>query len=138
MDMTKDKALEELFLAQKPHFTDNADFMAALTKRLDAVEFIKQHQEATIRRYKMVMVAAFVVGIISGSLAIALVLSSPAEPLFTFSIQSAFLLWVAENSRLIVATAIALLMTIGTISIIGNVQDIQRMRSRIKMDMTCC
>ena len=138
MDMTKDKALEELFLAQKPQFTDNADFMAALTKRLDAVEFIKQHQEATIRRYKMVMVAAFVVGIISGSLAIALVLSSPAEPLFTFSIQSAFLLWLAENSRLIVATAIALLMTIGTISIIGNVQDIQRMRSRIKMDMTCC
>lgn len=138
MDMTKDKALEELFLAQKPQFTDNADFMAALTKRLDAVEFIKQHQEATIRRYKMVMLAAFVVGIISGSLAIALVLSSPAEPLFTFSIQSAFLLWVAENSRLIVATAIALLMTIGTISIIGNVQDIQRMRSRIKMDMTCC
>lgn len=138
MDMTKDKALEELFLAQKPQFTDNADFMAALTKRLDAVEFIKQHQEATIRRYKMVMVAAFVVGIISGSLAIALVLSSPAEPLFTFSIQSAFLLWVAENSRLIVATAIALLMTIGTISIIGNVQDIQRMRSRIKMNMTCC
>ena len=138
MDMTKDKALEELFLAQKPQFTDNADFMAALTKRLDAVEFIKQHQEATIRRYKMVMEAAFVVGIISGSLAIALVLSSPAEPLFTFSIQSAFLLWVAENSRLIVATAIALLMTIGTISIIGNVQDIQRMRSRIKMDMTCC
>ena len=138
MDMTKDKALEELFLAQKPQFTDNADFMAALTKRLDAVEFIKKHQEATIRRYKMVMVAAFVVGIISGALAIALVLSSPAEPLFTFSIQSAFLLWVAENSRLIVATAIALLMTIGTISIIGNVQDIQRMRSRIKMDMTCC
>ena len=136
MDMTKDKALEELF--QKPQFTDTADFMAALTKRLDAVEFIKQHQEATIRRYKMVMVAAFVVGIISGALAIALVLSSPAEPLFTFSIQSAFLLWVAENSRLIVATAIALLMTIGTISIIGNVQDIQRMRSRIKMDMTCC
>ena len=138
MDMTKDKALEDLVLAQKPHFTDNADFMASLTKRLDTVEFIKQHQEATIRRYKMVMVAAFVVGIISGALAIALVLSSPAEPLFTFSIQSTFLLWVAENSRLIVATAIALLMTIGTISIIGNVQDIQRMRSRIKMDMTCC
>ena len=43
--MKKDKALEELFLAQKPHFSDKADFMAALTKRLDAVEFIKQHQE---------------------------------------------------------------------------------------------
>ena len=58
--MSKDKALEELFLAQKPHFDDNADFMAALTRRLDAVEYVRQHQEATIRRYKMAMVAAFV------------------------------------------------------------------------------
>ena len=38
--MMKDKALEDIFLAQKPHFQDNADFMAALTKRLDAVEYI--------------------------------------------------------------------------------------------------
>lgn len=126
--MTKDKALEDLFLAQKPHFTDNADFMASLTKRLDTVEFIKQHQEETIRRYKMMMVAAFVVGIISGAVTIAFILSTPAEPLFTFSIQSAFLLWIAENSRLIVTTVLSLLMTVGTISIIGNVQDIQRMR----------
>ena len=128
MDMTKDKALEDLFLAQQPHFTDNADFMASLTKRLDAVEYIKQHQEETIRRYKMMMVAAFVVGIISGAVTIAFILSTPAEPLFTFSIQSAFLLWIAENSRLIVTTVLTLLMTVGTISIIGNVQDIQRMR----------
>ena len=39
--MIKDKALEELFLAQKPAFGDNTDFMARLTKRLDAVEFVK-------------------------------------------------------------------------------------------------
>ena len=44
----KDKALEELFLAQKPHFDDKADFMASLTRRLDAVEYVRQHQEATI------------------------------------------------------------------------------------------
>jgi len=59
--MTKDKALEELFLAQTPHFTDSDRFMASLTKRLDAVEYLKQYQERTIRRYKMMMVAAFVV-----------------------------------------------------------------------------
>ena len=47
----KDKALEELFLAQKPHFDDKVDFMASLTRRLDAVEYVRQHQEATIRRY---------------------------------------------------------------------------------------
>jgi len=133
MDMMKDKALEELFLAQKPHFSDNADFMALLTKRLDAVEFIKQHQEATVRRYKMLMVAAFVVGIVSGAIAIGYVLSVPADvPLFTFHVQTGLLLWLAENSRLIAATGLSLLLTLGIVSIISNVQDILRMRVRIK------
>lgn len=127
--MTKDKALEEVFLAQKPHFTDGNDFMSALTKRLEAVEYIKQHQEATIRRYKMVMVAAFVIGVISGAVSIALVLSTPTDiPLFNFQIQNGFLLWITENSRIIVATALSMLMTMGIISIINNVQDILHMR----------
>lgn len=129
MDMTKDKALEELFLSQKPHFSDKDDFMSALTKRLEAVEYIRQHQEATIRRYKMVMVAAFVIGVISGAVSIALVLSTPADiPLFNFRVQTGFLLWLTENSRIIVATALSMLMTMGIISIINNVQDILHMR----------
>ena len=128
--MKKDKALEELFLAQKPHFADNADFMAALTKRLDAVEYIKQRQEATIRRYKMLMVVAFVVGVVSGAGSIAYVLFTPADvPLFTFQVQTGILLWLSENSRLIAATGLSLLMTLGVISIISNVQDILRMRA---------
>ncbi|MBQ7423617.1 MAG: hypothetical protein IJV19_02615 [Prevotella sp.] len=130
--MTKDKVLEELFLAQKPSFTDNDAFMAALTKRLDAVEYVKQHQEATIRRYKMMMVAAFVVGIISGAITIAWVLSTPTNvPLFTFHVQTGILMWLAENSRLIVTTLLSLLMTFGIISIINNVQDILQMRVRL-------
>jgi len=128
----KDKALEELFLAQKPHFSDNADFMAALTKHLDAVEYLKQHQEATIRRYKMLMVAAFVVGIISGAAAVVYLLSMPADvPLFTFKVQTGFLLWLTENSRLLAATGLSMLLTWGIISIISNVQDILRMRASI-------
>ena len=131
--MTKDKALEELFLAQKPQFSDKADFMASLTKRLDAVEFIKQHQEASIRRYKMLMVAAFVVGIVSGAVAIGYVLSTPVDvPLFTFHVQTGLLLWLVENSRMIAATGLSLLMTLGIISIISNVQDILRMRVSLK------
>ena len=83
--MTKDKALEELFLAKKPHFDDHDTFMANLTKRLDAVEFIHQHQEATVRRYKMAMIATFVIGIISGAITMAFILSMPADvPLFNF------------------------------------------------------
>ena len=129
--MTKDKALEELFLAQKPHFDDRDTFMASVTKRLDAVEYIHQHQEATIRRYKMAMIAAFVVGIISGAVTMALILSTPADvPLFTFQVQTSLLLWFAEYSRPIAATALALVMTLGMMSIINNVQDIVRMRGK--------
>jgi hypothetical protein len=129
--MTKDKALEELFLIQKPHFDNHDAFMTNLTKRLDAVEYIHQHQEATIRRYKMVMIVAFVVGIISGAITMAFILSTPADvPLFAFKVQTNFLLWFAEYSRPITATALALVMTLGMMSIINNVQDIVRMRRK--------
>lgn len=130
--MNKDKALEELFLAQQPHFDDNDAFMASLTKRLDAVEFIKQYQEATMRRYKMAMVVAFVVGIISGGVSMAFLLSTSADvPLFTFRTQIFFLLWLSEHSRMIVAVALSLLMSASIISIIGNVRGIvDNMRRR--------
>ena len=123
--MTKDQALEELFLAQKPAFGDHTDFMAKLTKRLDAVEYVRQHQEATIRRYKMAMVIAFAVGVVSGAITLAFVLSMPpGVPLFTFHVQSGILLWLAENSHVILTTILALLMSFGLMSIISNVQDI--------------
>jgi hypothetical protein len=127
--MNKDKALEDLFLAQKPQFDDSEAFMASLNKRLDAVEYIKQHQEATIRHYKMALVVAFVVGIISGAVTIAFLLSTPAAvPLFTFRVQTGWLSWLAANSRILTATALSLLITFGLISIIGNIQDIRSMR----------
>jgi len=127
--MTKDKALEELFLAQQPHFDDQADFMAMLTRRLDAVEYVRRHQETTLRRYKLAMAAAFVVGLVSGALTLAFILSEPAGvPLFTVRVQSGLLLWLAQNSRLLSATVLALLLSFGTMSIIRNVHDILRMR----------
>ena len=130
--MTRDKALEELFLVQQPHFDDQADFMAALTRRLDAVEYVRQHQEATLRRYKLAMVAAFVVGLVSGAVTLAFVLSVPADvPLFTFHGQSVLLLWLAQNSRLLSATVLALLLSLGTMSIIRNIHDILRIRRAI-------
>ena len=127
--MNKDQALEELFLAHRPQFDDQADFMAELTRRLDAVEYVRKHQEATIRRYKMAMVAAFVVGIVSGAATLAFVLSMPTDvPLFTVHVQSGMLLWLADNSRTISATVLALLMCLGLMSIVSNVHDILRIQ----------
>ena len=127
--MEKDKALEDIFLAQTPHFDDKAQFMARLSKRLDAVEYIRQYQEATLRRYKMAMVVAFVVGIISGAVTIGFLLSTPADvPLFTFQVQTGFLLWFSQNSGIIVSIALSLLMTVGISSIYNNIQDIRSFR----------
>ena len=127
--MLKDKALEDLFLAQKPCFDDREAFMASLTKRLDTVEYIKQHQEATLRRYKTFMVVAFLVGIVSGAATLMYILSTPADvPIFTFHVKSGFFLWLAENSRLITTTVLYLLMTFGLLSIYNNVVDILDMR----------
>ena len=134
--MTKDKALEELFLAHKPQYDDEIDFMVALNKRLDAVEYIKQHQEATLRRYKIAMVAAFIVGIISSATTITFLLSTPPSvPLYSFSIQIGWLMWLSENSRMITATVLALFMSFGIISVFSNVQEILSMRSRLKMEI---
>ena len=132
--MEKDKTIEALFLAQKPTFDDSADFMAALNKRLDAVEYVRQHQEATIRRYRMAMVAAFVVGILVGGFAVGYLLLAPINtPLFTFTEQKGFWLWLSENSRLIATTILSLLMTVGIVSIFTNIQDIKRMRVKLKV-----
>ena len=135
--MNKDKALEELFLANKPHFDDSDAFMASLTKRLDAVEYIKQHQEAAIRRYKMAVVVAFLAGIISGIIAMTYILSTPMDvPVFTFKNQYFLLQWLSENSRLITVSAISLLMTVGITSFFGNIQELMSMRHSLHHQRT--
>ena len=132
--MNKDKALEDLFLAQKPQFDDKDAFMASLTKRLDAVEYIKQHQEATLRRYKMAVVVAFLAGLIVGGGAISYLLLSPTNvPVFKFDTHHIFFLeWLCDNSRLFTVTVISLLMTVGIISFIGNIQELMTMRQSLK------
>ena len=132
--MNKDKALEELFLASKPQFDDKEAFMTSLTKRLDAVEYIKQYQEATIRRYKMAVVVAFFAGLVVGGIAIAYLLASPSDsPLFNFDTHNIFFLeWLCGNSRVITVSAISLLMTVGITSFIGNIQELMSMRQSLQ------
>ena len=131
--MTKDNEIEELFLAQKPTFDDSAEFMAKLTKQLDAVEIVKQYQERTLHRYKMMMVAAFVVGIVSGTASTIWLLSSPIEvPSVNFQTQTTFLLWFIQNSRLLAAAFFPMLMTFAACIITSNVLEIVEMRRKMK------
>ena len=130
--MMKDKALEELFLAQRPKFDDKDEFMARLTQKLDAVEYLRQYEEANLRRYKYAMIAAFVAGFIDGGALFAFVLSTPSElPLFTFHASSGILLAIEQYSRTIATIVLSLIMGLGIISIVSNVLDIVQMRVQL-------
>lgn len=136
--MNKDKALEDLFLIQKPQFNDSEAFMALLTKRLDTVEYIKHYQEATIRRYKMAVVVAFVAGLVAGGIAIAYLVASPTDaPVFNFDTHHVFFLeWLCANSRIITVTVISLLMTLGITSFVNNIQELMSIRHSLHRQRT--
>ena len=53
-------------------------------------------------------------------------------PVFTFRNQFFLLQWLCDNSRLIIVSVLSLLMTLGTISIINNVQEIKSMRYSLR------
>lgn len=128
--MMKDKALEELFLAQRPPFDDKDEFMARLTRKLDAVEYLRQYEEANLRRYKYAMVAVFVAGIVVGGALLSLILSTPSElPLFTFHATSGILLAIEQYSRTAATIALSLIMGFGIICIISNILDIAQMKA---------
>ena len=131
--MEKDKELEALFLAQKPHFDDGDEFMKKLTKQLDAVEIVKRYQERALRRYRIVIAVALVVGIVSGAVSTAWLLSSPIElPSVNFQTQKAFLLWLIRNYRLLAAAFFPMLMTFAACTITSNVMEIMEMRLDMK------
>ncbi len=99
----------------------------------EAVEFIKQYQERTIRRYRIVIAVAFVVGIISGTASTIWLLSSPIElPSVNFQTQTTFLLWLIQNSRLLAAAFFPMLMTFAACIITSNVLEIVEMRRKMK------
>lgn len=125
----KDKTLEELFLAQRPQFDDKDEFMARLTHKLDAVEYLRQYEEANLRRYKYAMVAVFVAGVVVGGALLTLVLSTPSElPLLTFPASSGILLVIEHYSRTVAMVALSLIISFAIISIINNILDIVQMR----------
>ena len=126
--MTKDKALEELFLAQKPVFDDQEIFMQKLERKLEAVEYIKQYEEAQLRRYHYAIIATFVIGLLSGGALLTFILNTPIDkPLFTFKVASGFLLEIQQNSRIIVSTGLMLFLSYGAAIIVNNILDIIKM-----------
>jgi len=97
-----DISLEQLFSSYQPELSSELDFMSKLEKRLDAVEYVKQHQAEQERRYRLSMIATFCIGFVMGVVVTALILSLPETiHLYTFGVQSVVFMFIEQNYRIL-------------------------------------
>ena len=87
--MNDDIRLQELFDDFRPTLTDSEQFSSQLERRLAMIDEIREAQAALLRRYRMAVVAAFVAGIVFGSVLLAVILATPSEAhLFSFGMNA--------------------------------------------------
>ena len=100
--MNDDIRLQELFDSFHPTLADSNLFNQRLDRKLKMIDEIKQAQTNQIRHYRMAVVAAFVAGIIFGSVIFAIILTTPSDvPLFSFGTNFYPLMLIEQNSHLI-------------------------------------
>lgn len=75
--MKEKTTIEELFAQYQPDMGDRNEYLEKLSKKLAAAEYAKQYREAQTRRYRRMMVAVFISGIVTGAIGIALMLLHP-------------------------------------------------------------
>ena len=73
----KETNIEDLFARYQPDMGDRNEYMERLSKKLEAAEYAKRYREAQTKRYRRMMVAVFISGIVTGAIGIVLVLSHP-------------------------------------------------------------
>lgn len=123
--MEKDQELEQLFREFNPEFGDGGRFMRQLSRRLDAVEYVRQVHDRQIRRYRYAVIAAFVLGVACSSVVFGWLWTLPdAAPLFSLEVEWRWLQFIVRNSRLLSMMLMALLVSYGVISIIALVMEV--------------
>ena len=75
--MKEKTTIEDLFAQYQPDMGDRNEYMKQLAKKLEAAEYAKRYREAQTRRYRRMMVAVFISGIVTGAIGIVLVLLHP-------------------------------------------------------------
>ncbi len=129
-----DDELKGLFDAFEPQLSDGGDFMQTLTRKIEAVEYIKRHQEAQLRRYRIAVVVSLVLGVVSGGVLFAIVAAMTGSgPLFTFDSTLLPLVIISEHSRTIALLGIAVAMSFGVVSIVNTIQGLLNSASPVSV-----
>ena len=73
----KENTIEDLFARYQPDLGDRNEYLEQLSKKLEAAEYAKRYRNAQTRRYRRMMVAVFISGIVTGAIGMVLVLLKP-------------------------------------------------------------
>ena len=131
--MNDDIRLQELFDSFHPTLADSNVFNQRLDRKLKMIDEIKQAQTNQIRHYRMAVVAAFVAGIIFGSVIFAIILTTPSDvPLFSFGINFYPLMLIEQNSRLISMLLTSLIIAFCIVAMMNINEMVNRIRPQHK------
>ena len=116
----KEKTIEEMFAHYQPDLGDSGEYMAHLTKKLEAAEYAKQYKAEQTRRYRRMMVLVFIAGMLTGGILMLITLMHPAwlVPEFSAPTLSTSLSTVFPKVCLLLA---ACFISLGTTGLVGSV-----------------
>ncbi len=127
--MDTDKRIEEIFQEFRPDTGGETDFMAALNRRLDAVEYVKRRQDAQLRRYKYALLGAFASGLVAGAVCFGLITALPDQALELSTNLSPLLLVVgAKTLRYVVLCLLSVGMGFGVVALLNTFYDVMALR----------
>lgn len=75
--MKEKTTIEDLFAQYQPDMGDSKEYLEQISKKLEAAEYAKRYREAQTRRYRRMMVAVFISGIVTEAIGIVLILLHP-------------------------------------------------------------
>ena len=105
--------------------------MSSLSRKLEAIEYVKRVQDAQIRRYKVAILVAFIVGMIVSVGLIAFIAFLPTTaPLFTFGISAAPFVFLEEHSHIIAFIVLSLIASSSVIGISNTFLTVSSLKAR--------
>lgn len=116
----KEKTIEEMFAHYQPDLGDSGEYMAHLTKKLEAAEYAKQYKAEQTKRYRRMMVLVFIAGMLTGGILMLITLIHPAwlVPEFSAPTLSTSLTTVFPKVCLLLAICF---ISLGTTGLVGSV-----------------
>ncbi len=128
--MREDIDLQKLFNNYQPSLGSDEEFMSTLSKKLDAVECIRETQQREHRRYRIAMTVTFALGLMLGVGLMFFGMLSPSPfSVAVYSMQSDLLQWFLRNSTFIGFCIFASMLIAGVIGLIFSIIDTLDMKA---------